>query len=172
VDGVGQEDRVLKIGLLATHLFDSLRRSGDIVSSAAASIAVSLREPSDKYEQVDRAEPLTAPALRYEPGNPKCSTTADLSVVAILFVANYDALLFGLRGSINVLLCFVFGVPRCIFYFAQHFLGFAFHLLYCTLNLGLAIASPFAHLTFNAPCRIVDCAFHSVLVHFSTSVDL
>jgi hypothetical protein len=70
------------------------------------------------------------------------------------------------RRLIVVPLGFLFDIPRCILHIAPGFLGFALHLLRGALNLGPAISSPFTYLTFGTSCRVVDCAFYSVFVHF------
>jgi hypothetical protein len=75
-------------------------------------------------------------------------------------------LIFRRCGLIAVPLGLLFDIPRGILYISPGFLGFAFHLLRGTLNLGAGISRPFAYLAFSAPGRVVDRAFYSVFVHF------
>jgi hypothetical protein len=79
--------------------------------------------------------------------------------------AAYSMLVLRRSSLIILLLGFLLDIPRCILHIAPGFLGFAFHLLRGTLNLGPVISSPFTYLTFGTSCRVVDCAFYSVFVH-------
>jgi hypothetical protein len=63
-------------------------------------------------------------------------------------------------------------VPGRILHIAPGLFRFPLDLLRGTLNLRVGVARPFAYLALDAPGRIVNRAFHSVLVHRSTSVDI
>lgn len=63
-------------------------------------------------------------------------------------------------------------VARRIFCFAHGLFGFALQLLAGSFCLLLGISGPLTYLALCPPRRIVYRALHSVLIHYSTSVDI
>src|SRR5580698_1648566 len=66
-----------------------------------------------------------------------------------------------LRFTLGFAFCFA----RSIFRIAPGLLQFALHLLRSAFHLRIGVACPLANLALRAPCGIVHCALHSVLIH-------
>src|SRR5208337_4886972 len=60
-------------------------------------------------------------------------------------------------------------VASRVFHFAPSVFCLALDLLGCTFSLGFAVTSPFADLAFDASSRVIQFAFHSILIHHFTS---
>jgi hypothetical protein len=101
------------------------------------------------------------------------SNLIEMLPVAANRMLNFVFVALPLGFYIGIPICIIpICVPGRVLHIAPSLLGFPFHLLRGTFNLRLGVACPFAYLALNAPGRIVDRAFNSVLVHSSTSVDI
>jgi hypothetical protein len=90
------------------------------------------------------------------------------AVVRVLALPFLLSSLFLLVLAVNIILGYIAGR---VLHVAHNLLRFAFDLLRGSFHLSVGVAGPLANLAFRTSCRIVDCAFYTILIHDSTSVD-